>query len=406
MADLVFHVDIDAFFASVEQLLIPRLRRRPVAVGNGVIASCSYEARALGLHAGMPLWRAKRQCPHLVITDGQQAIYRCFADQIWAICRRYATAVETFLDEAYGDAAGMTGVHGPPEALGLALRRAIVEEVGLSVAVGLADNRMLAKLAGKSVKPGGVRWVGPEEAPSFLAPLPAASLPGVGHRTAAELADLNIATVGDLRRLTRADLRGLFGRRGEVLYERCRGRDVHPAGAGVADERRRRPQSISRETTFHEPTGDPGQIRAMLFYLLERAMRAVRQAGLAARTVEVTLRYDDWKSAAMRKSLPEATVRDADLYEAVLSLLRRLHTRRVQLRHVGVVLSGLGPADASGTLFDTPAETADRKLHAAVDAIRDRWGHAAVVKGDSIELLGRLRQDDNGFVLRTPSLTK
>ncbi|MFW6145814.1 MAG: DNA polymerase Y family protein [Planctomycetota bacterium] len=406
MADLVFHVDVDAFFASVEQLLIPRLRRRPVAVGNGVIASCSYEARAVGLHAGMPLWRAKLQCPDLVITDGRQAIYRCFAEQIWTICRRYATAVETFLDEAYGDAAGMTALYGSPEALGRALQRAIVEEVGLSVAVGLAANRMLAKLAGKSVKPGGVRWVGPDEAADFLAPLPVGALLGVGRKTAADLADLNIDTVGDLRRLTRADLRGVFGQRGEVLYERCRGRDVHPARHGVADDRRKRPRSISRETTFHEPTGDPEQIRAMLFYLLERAMRAVRQADLAAAAVEVSLRYDDWKAVAMRRTLPEATARDADVYEVVLSLVRRLHTRRVQLRHVGVVLSDFRPDDATGGLFDTPADAAARDLHAAIDAIRDRWGHAAVVTGDAIDLLGRLKQNDNGFVLRTPSLTK
>ncbi len=406
MADLVFHVDIDAFFASVEQLLIPRLRRRPVAVGSGVIASCSYEARAFGLAAGMPLWRAKEQCPDLVIADGQQAIYRCFAEQIWAICRRYAAAVETFLDEAYGDATGMTAIHGGPEALGRALREVIGEEVGLSVSVGLAANRMLAKLAGKSVKPGGVRYVGPDEAADFLALLPVGSLLGVGRKTAAELADLNLETVSDLRRLGRADLRALFGRRGEVLYERCRGRDVHPARHGVADDRRKWPRSISRETTFHEPTGDAERIRGMLFYLLERAMRAVRAEGLAAGTVEVTVRYDDWKAAAMRKSLPEPTARDADLYAVVVALLERLYTRRVRLRHVGVVLSGFRPDTAAAGLFDTPAETAGRDLHAVVDAIRDRWGHAAVVKGDSIDLLGRLRQNDQGFVLRTPSLTK
>jgi len=269
----------------------------------------------------------------------------------------------------------MTAIHGGPEALGRALREVIGEEVGLSVSVGLAANRMLAKLAGKSVKPGGVRYVGPDEAADFLALLPVGSLLGVG-------------------------------RNGEVLYERCRGRDVHPARHGVADDRRKWPRSISRETTFHEPTGDAERIRGMLFYLLERAMRAVRAEGLAAGTVEVTVRYDDWKAAAMRKSLPEPTARDADLYAVVVALLERLYTRRVRLRHVGVVLSGFRPDPAAAGLFDTPAETAGRDLHAVVDAIRDRWGHAAVVKGDSIDLLGRLRQNDQGFVLRTPSLTK
>ena len=119
---ITFHVDVDAFFASVEQLLIPRLRGRPVAVGNGVIASCSYEARGFGLRAGTPLWRARQMCPELVILDGQYPIYRCFAEHVWDVCRRYATALETFLDEAYGDAAGMEKIYGPPAALGRSLR--------------------------------------------------------------------------------------------------------------------------------------------------------------------------------------------------------------------------------------------------------------------------------------------
>src|SRR5690606_18288349 len=125
----VVHVDIDAFFASVEQLLIPRLRGRPVAVGNGVIASCSYEARRVGLHAGMPLHEARRVCPQVAILDGQQAIYKCFAEHVWDVCRRYADGLETFLDEAYGDIGGMGRLHGRAEVLGESLRRAVREEV-------------------------------------------------------------------------------------------------------------------------------------------------------------------------------------------------------------------------------------------------------------------------------------
>jgi len=403
---LVFHVDVDAFFASVEQLLIPCLRRRPVAVGNGVIASCSYEARRFGLRAGTPLWRARQMCPELVILDGQYPIYRCFAEHVWDVCRRYSTALETFLDEAYGDAAGMEKIYGPPAALGRSLREAVAEEVGLSVSVGLAANRMLAKLASKAAKPAGVRWIGPDEAEAFLAPLPAERLLGVGRKTASELADLNIHTVGDLRRLSLADLRGLFGQRGEVLYERCRGRDVHPTGRAVATDRRKTPRSITRATTFHEPQCDPVQIRAMLFYLLERAMRTLRASGLEARAVEVSLCYDDWKRYAMRKSMPEGARLDRDVFEVAVGLLLRLYTRRVAVRHVGVVLSELRPADTTPGLFDAPTEKRDGRLHDAVDAIRDRWGHAAVVKGDSINLLGQLQQNDYGFVLRTPSLTK
>lgn len=403
---LVLHVDVDAFFASVEQLLIPRLRRRPVAVGNGCIASCSYEARQFGLRAGMSLRRARQVCPDLVILDGQYSIYRCFAEQIWDICRRYTGALETFLDEAYGDVTGSEGLHGPPPVLGQSLRSTVEREVGLSVSVGLAANRMLAKLASKSVKPGGVRWIAPDQARAFLADLSVRSLPAVGPKTADRLGDLNIETVTQLRQLSCQDLCAMFGQRGEVLYRRCRGQDVHPAGRSRVSDPRRQPKTISRETTFHQPQCDAQQVRAMLFYLLERAMRTVRQAALEARTVEVVIGYDDWKRYAGRATLPQATQLDREMFEAAGRLLRRLHTRRVALRHVGVVLSGFRPVDRTPALFAQPAELCAHELHEVVDAIRDRWGHAAVVTADSIDLLGQLKQNDYGFVLRTPSLTK
>ena len=407
---LVLHIDVDAFFASVEQLLIPRLRARPVAVGNGCIASCSYEARRFGLHAGMALWRAKRLCRDLVVLDGQYPIYRCFAERIWQICRCYTDALETFLDEAYGDVSGMGAIHGQPPVLGRRLQSAVREEVGLSVSIGLGANRMLAKLASKAAKPGGVRWIAPSQEPESLMKLPAKSLPGIGAKTAGRLGDMNITTVAQLHRLSRRDLRAIFGELGEVLYERCRGRDLQPdARAGGAGARRRGgklPKTISRETTFHSPQCDHKQIRAMLFYLLERAMRTVRQAGLETTTVELTIRYDDGKQCAARRALPQATQFDREVFDRVGGLFRRLYTRRVALRHVGVVLSGLRPADNGPTLFHRPAETRTRSLHETIDAIRDRWGHAAVVTGESIDLLGRLRQNDYGFVLRTPSLAK
>ncbi len=407
---LIVHVDVDAFFASVEQLLLPVLRARPVVVGNGCIASCSYEARRFGLHAGMSLRDARRLCPDAVILDGQYHVYRCFAEHIWRICRRYTRGLETYLDEAYGDATGMTALHGAPPVLGRRLQRDVAEEVHLPVSVGLAPNRMLAKLASSSAKPAGVAWIAPEAAPEFLVPLPVEKLPGVGHKTRRVLHDMNIHTVGDLRGLPRGVLRTLFGQRGDVLHERCRGRDVddRPAAARDADETapQRPPKTISRETTFHQPTCEVPYVRGMLFYLIERAMRAVRGAGLLARTVELSIRYDDWKAAAARHSLPAPTGDDEQIYAAALKLLGRLHRRRVALRHVGVVLSGFSPAAEEARLFESRSQTRRRDLLESVDTIRSRYGHAALVTGDSAELLGRLRQNDYGFVLRTPSLTK
>jgi DNA polymerase-4 len=395
-------VDVDAFFASVEQLLVPALRGRPVIVGSGCIASCSYEARRFGLRAGMPLNEAKRRCPSAVVLAGDYQIYRCFAEHVWRVCRRYTCGLETYLDEAYGDATGMEGLHGEPPRLGRRLQRDVREEVHLPVSVGLAENRMLAKLASAAAKPGGVVWISPREAPRRLAPLPVEKLPGVGSETARRLREVSIRTVGELRALGRELLRAMFGRRGEVLYERCRGRDVDSAPSLSP----RLPKSISRETTFHAPTCDAGEIRGMLFYLLERAMRAARQRGLLARTVELSIRYDDWKASAAGRSLPEPTGDDEEAYAAVLGLLRRLHKRRVALRHVGVVLSRFSRAEAAAALFEPAARTRRRGLLESVDTIRSRYGHASVVTGESIELLGRLERNDYGFVLRTPSLTK
>ena len=396
---LVLHLDVDAFFASVEQLLIPMYRDRPVAVGNGVIASCSYEARAFGLRAGTPLHEARRLCPQLVILDGHYPIYRCFAEHIWQVARRYVRSLETFLDEAYGDAAGIADACDNPDLYGRRLQDDIRREVGLPVSVGLGANRMMAKIASSSAKPGGVRWIPADKAEAFLAPLPLEKLPGIGRKTARILHDMNLRTIADFRRLARAELRSMFGQRGEVLYDRARGLDVKD----VRDEVM--PKSISRETTFHQATADTEEIRGMLFYLLERAMRMLRAQRLQTRCLELTLCYDDWRPRGARRSLPAATDCDEDTYAVALDLLAAQHTRRVALRRIGVVLSSLSRR-AGPQLFEPPRQTQRRHLHEAVDAIRDRWGHASVVSGESIGLLGRLKQDDYGFVLRTPSLTK
>lgn len=396
----ILHLDVDAFFASVEQLLIPALRHRPVIVGCGCIASCSYEARRFGLGAGMSLRRAKALCPQVEILEGNFQIYRCFAEHIWRVARRYAISLETHLDEAYGDATGMERIYGRPGQLGRRLRQAVLDEVGLSVSVGLAGNCMMAKIASTSAKPGGVAWIPPGRAESFLAGLPVEKLLGVGPKTGVRLRDVNIRTVGDLRALDRSVLRSMFGRRGELLFERCRGRDFRPLRTDAA------PKTISRETTFHRPTTDPGEIRGMIFYLLERAMRTARGSGLMAGCVELTIRYDDFKQLAASKSLPRPSESDGEVFAVADRLLGQLHRRRVALRHVGVVLSGLAPAGLERTLFTTDRQIRDRQLHQAVDTLRDRYGYGAVMTGRSIELLGRLRRNDYGFVLRTPSLTK
>ena len=403
----IVHVDVDAFFASVEQLLIPRLRSQPVVVGSGCIASCSYEARRFGLHAGMSLVSARKRCPQAVVLAGHYPIYRCFAEHIWEICRQYCCSLETFLDEAYGEIgvadhtpAGQLFPVPDSQRIGVRLQQRILRDVRLPVSVGLARNRMMAKLASSAAKPGGVRVIPPGSEADYLAPLPVEKLLGVGRKHAQALREMNITTIGQVAEISPMAMRDMFGRHGETLHDRAQGRDPQRLRPDAL------PKTISRETTFHAPTCDRNEILGMLCYLLQRAMRAMRERKLLLGCVEASIRYDDWKQYATRRTLPEPVDTDDDVLPIVVALFDKLHRRRVALRHVGVVLSNFTPAAAVGRLF-TPAPQQRREdLQHAIDIVRDRFGHGSMVTGKAIDLLGKLRQDDYGFVLRTPSLTK
>lgn len=398
----ILHVDIDAFFASVEQLLHPRLKGRPVIVGNGVIASCSYEARRFGLYAGMRLSEARRACPGVVILDGCEKTCRAFAARIFELARQVTPSLETYLDEAYGDLTGTGRLYaGDPLEAGRRLQQAVERDVGLSVTVGIGASRMVAKMASKAVKPRGLHRVPAGAEDDFIRALPVEKLPGVGHATARVLERLNIRLIEDLRALSVEQLTGLFGAPGRLLYERCRGRDTQPV------TEREIPRSISRETSFHEATIDPGEIDGMLFYLTERAVRATRQLGLKARTVHVKIRYTDSGGEAMSRTLPVPSDRDDEIFSVARDLLARIHTRRESLHGVGM---SLGPFVTEGggqlDLFDPERGPRLDRLYQSLDRVRGRFGHSSVVAGPSIALLGRLQQDGHGFILRTPSLTK
>ena len=400
MRTSILHLDLDAFFASVEQLKNPRLRGKPVVVGTGVIASCSYEARRYGLCASMPLRQARRLCPHAVILDGNQHTYACFAEAVWEIARRWLPAMETYLDDAYGDLTGTEALFGHPLEVGRGLRREILEEIGLRATVGLGANRMVARLAGKSAKPDGLSFVPWGEEEAFLADRPVGDLPGVGPATGAMLREMNLLKIRDLRALSPGVLEAMLGKNGLALHERCRGRDTRPV------HEREIPRTISRETSVHVPTCDPAEIRAYLQYLAERALRTVRKLGLVARGLRVRINYEDSRWEEAGATLPRPTDVDEEALPAVWECLGRVFTRRVNLTHMGVVFSKFSVADPQAELFETVRDPRRVRLHAALDAIRDRYGHSAVVAGASIDLLGKLPQDPRGYVLRCPSLTK
>jgi len=397
---VILHVDIDAFFAQVEQLRYPPLRGRPVIVGAGVIASCSYEARRHGLKAGMALSEARRRCPGVVVLEGAAGTYRCFAEAIFEQCRHVSGAVETYLDEAYLDLAGTELYHGDFTAAAARLKEGVRRATGLTVSVGLAPNRMLAKMACKLRRPDGLSAITAEQAPALLAPRPVEDLPGVGPRTAKLLRGYNILTIGELRSVPREALARLLGAVGELLHQRSHGRDTRAVGP------REVPGSISRETSFHSPVTDPDQVEGMLAYLAGRLGRALRELGLAARTVGCSMRTADGQGDARSRTLEQPTDLDSDLFETARALLCRMHTRRVALHRVGVSATDIRRAQGrQGRLFEADPQR-EASLLGAFDAVRERYGHSAIVSGQALHLVGRLEQNERGFVLRTPSLTK
>jgi DNA polymerase-4 len=398
---VVLHVDIDAFFAAIEQLRDPRLRGKPVIVGAGVIASCSYEARHRGLKAGMALSEARRLCPEAVIVDGHAQVYRCFAEQVFAVCREFSPAVETFLDEAYCELTGTERLHGDLVEAAARLKQRVRETTGLTVTCGLGPNRMLAKMAGKTRRPDGLARLRAHDADAFLAPRPIEDLPGVGHAAARTLRSMNITTVGGLRALPAETLVALFGAPGRLLHERCRGRDTAVVSA------REIPITISRETSFSRPTGHRAEIEGMLEYLLGRAARTARELGLKARTVSVRLRYSDGEGVERSRTLAQPSDVDPVLLAPALDLLRRSFVRRVPLHLAGVTLSHFaGGLGEQGSLLDEREAGRRASLVRAFDGVRAEFGHGVLVSGRALELKGRLPEDRHGFVLRTPSLTR
>lgn len=414
----IIHVDIDAFLASVEQVRDPSLRGRPVIVGGekgdrGIVLSSSYEARRYGVVPGLILSEAARLLPRAVFLKGDYQMAHRLSERTWEICRRYTPLVQvTSLDDCYLDVTGSTRLFGPARDVAARIWREVSREVGFRLSMGVAENRTVARVATVFAKPGGVMEILPAQAAEFLAPLPIRRLPGVGHRTEKALHRYNVKTIGELSRIPRALLARTFGNAaGRLLFYRSRGIDEEPVKPGCA------PRSVSRETSFDPETANYDVIEGMLFYLLERAAAALRADGLCARTISVKIRYADGPGAdhpRNRRSctLPRPSARERELFEPARKIFNGLFTRRVRLKLIGVALTGLeregGGSDGTGQrdLFTEEERSRTANLTAGIDDIRGRFGFKAITAGNSIELLGRYEQNEHGFVLKTPSLTR
>lgn len=403
----VLHLDVDAFFAAVEQRDHPSLRGRPVVVGTGVVASCSYESRPWGVRTGMRLVDARRLCPALVVLPGDYRRYELASRQILGICHETTPSVEmAALDDLYLDLQALSWDQAVPFARRLAAQ--VRQEVGLGVSLGIATNKLVAAVATQEVKDAKARGstavdlavVPPGRERDYLAPWPVEILPGVGPRASAELDRLNVRWVRELAAMPLGVLLGLFGSRGRVLREFALG----------IDHRRVEPfrpaQSVSRCTSFDPPLSEMPILEAMLDHLLERAGSWLRLHDQATRGVLVRVRHADQRWTDSRVSLPRPEDDEGVLKMAARERLGRLCARRVPLRLLGVELKPLTSPDRQGELFPDAEVERKRRLRSCKDEIRERFGFMAVTSGTALELKDRLEHDRDNFRLRTPCLTR
>jgi DNA polymerase-4 len=309
--------------------------------------------------------------------------------------------METLLDDAYLDLSGTERLNGGAQQIARRIKDRVHEETGLTATCGLAASRVVARMASASGKPDGLVVVPPGGEPEFLRERPVEKLPGIGPVTAEILHRLNVVTIGQLAELPCKSLEVLFGANGAALYERSHGRDSRAMSKSEI------PKSISRETAFHRETCDRTEIEGMLYYLGERAARTLRDLGAAAKTATVRIRYSDFTSETAAKSLARHTDLDDEIYEIARRILREVYRRRVSLRGIGVILSGIRSSNAEQPeLFDEGNRARRSKLYRVLDEVRRRYGYGSIIAGRSLDLLGALEKNDHGFVLRTPSLTK
>ena len=383
----VLHVDMDAFFVSVELLERPELRGKPVVVGGrpdqrGVVSAASYEARKFGIQSAMPLRTAGKLCPHAIFLDGHHAKYGEWSDRVATILAKFSPVVEMVsIDEAYLDLAGTERLHGPPLAAAHKLLRMITTTTGLPCSAGLASTRLVAKVASEQAKPRGLLWVAAGQEPRFLAQLPVRKIPGIGEVTERALRALGIEYVHQLADYPQVGLEKIFGQWGTALYRKARGGDSYEF---VLDAE---PKSISQNHTFGEDTGEVTAIESMLSHLSQKACKRLREAGLSSRTLTITISYTGFDTYTRSKTLNDPVQFDADAFAVFLSLFREHRNPRRKVRLIGVALSGLTHGNEQLDLLDPERRAKLDKLTRAADALRDRFGF------DKLQFGGSVRKD-------------
>jgi len=395
LARTIFHVDMDAFFVSVEELYDPSLKGKAVVVGGqrnerGVVSAASYEARKFGVHSALPLRTAAKLCPHAIFVDGHPERYRECSEKVYAVLTAFSPQVEmASIDEAYLDMTGTARLHGPPLRAAHKLHQRMKEETRLNCSIGIGSSRLIAKVSSAQAKPNGVLWIVPGEESNFLAPLDVREIPGVGKVMERHLHELGIQKVGDLARLGESELEERFGKWGLALAGKARGEDAggwFDTEVGADTEAK----SISHEHTFNEDTSDVNQLGATLMRLSEMVGRRLREAKLHARTIQLKLRYKDFTTITRAHSLPVPTQLDGEIFEQARTLFRNNWKPGREVRLLGVQASSFEAQAEQINLLEGGRQQRWKDALAAADRLRDKFGESSVTLAAGMR--GRFRE--------------
>lgn len=381
----IIHLDLDAFFCAVEELREPGLVGKPFAVGGkpdqrGVVASCSYAARQFGVRSAMPMARAVKVCPDLIILSGNHRLYEDYSEQVMQYLRTVTPWVEQIsIDEAFMDVSAM-----PEQSAEIAhrLQTTIRNELKLPCSLGVASNKLVAKIATDVGKlrshslgpPYAITVVAPGEEAEFLAPLPVESLWGVGPKTAERLETLGVLTIGDLANQEEIALARIFGKMGPELVKRAQGIDDSPIITS------HEVKSISQEVTFTRDVRDEIQLRQTLMELSDSVGNRLRQSQHKGTTVKLKLRWPDFTTLTRQITLPQPTDLDADIQRAAISLFEKVWRRGRAVRLLGVGMSGFNPASKQLSLWDIPSKK-EKRVQEVVDGLQEKFGAQAIHRG-------------------------
>lgn len=402
---IVFHVDMDAFFVSVEELFDPSLKGKPVVVGGqaherGVCAAASYAARKFGVHSAMPLRTAAKLCPQAIFVDGHPERYREYSHKVHEVLGRFSPQVEMVsIDEAYLDMTGTERLHGPPMKAARSLHDTMKRETKLNCSIGIGTSRLVAKICSDQAKPNGSLFVIPGCEREFLAPLDVRKIPGVGKVTEQRLHDLGIMTVGDLAARDEGWLKSNLGDWAVALGGKAHGLDAGAwFGGEIGDEEDTK--SISHEHTFNVDTADQTQLETMLAKLSEMVCRRVRESGLHPRRVQLKLRYDDFTTITRAKTLEHTTQLDTEVFRIIRELFRRNWKKGRAIRLLGVQTAQFVEPEPQMSLLDEQKN--DERMRTAlnaVDKLRDRFGEKSISLASGMTANFRERTHENPAAL-------